>query len=46
MLKFIRKKLYRKYKKENLIKRHEEEKLKDVTDYRDIRRGLGCGLGS
>ena len=45
MIEFIRKILNRKYKKEELIKRYEEEKLTDIADSRVIMRGRGCGLG-
>jgi hypothetical protein len=45
MRKFIHKILNRKYKKEEVIKQHKEQKLVDVADYRDIRGGTGCGLG-
>jgi len=46
MIELIRKILNRKYKKEELIKRYEEQKLTDVAESRVIRRGRGCGLGS
>jgi hypothetical protein len=45
MRKFIRKKLNKKYKKEELIKRHKERKFADDSEYGNIRRGVGCGAG-
>ena len=47
MIEFIRKIINRKYKKEELIKRYEEQKLTDIGVYRDTRGGLSAcgGLG-
>jgi hypothetical protein len=45
MIKFIHKKLDRKYKKEELVKRHNEQKLSDNVDYNTTIKGGSCGLG-
>lgn len=47
MIEFIRKIIIRKYKKEELIKQYEEQKLIDIAVYKDIRGAWGrcSGLG-
>jgi hypothetical protein len=45
MIKFIRKRVNKKYKKEELIKRHRGQKFNDNPEYGNIRRGVGCGAG-
>ncbi|MFX1391378.1 MAG: hypothetical protein ACFE9Z_15040 [Promethearchaeota archaeon] len=45
MIKFLRRKVNKKYKKEELIKKHKEREFTDNSEYGNIRRGVGCGAG-
>ena len=45
MIKYIRKKVNQKYKKEELIKHHRKQKFTDNLDHRTIRRCTDSGPG-